>query len=492
MKAIKVLTQNFSIFTIMLLIVGFSATSPLWALTVNDAITYQGRLTNSGGQALNGTYTMRFQIYNASVGGTLHWDSGNTSVTVQDGIFDVHLVITNDIFNGEELWIAQTIDGELLGPRQEFLPTPMAHTLRPGAIIKGTANAVPNNYMLDVQLSNNVFGFNRGAIAGQTTTGNAIYGLAPNGRAVYGQTEDGYAIYGFDGGSNSNQGYGGYFYSTNGIGVYGYSSANRTHPNIFAPGVYGQSNQGVGVYGRGDTSNSHSFYNEGGYFEGGNGIHARGTDSTGYGARIFSDNYRGMYVLGASGYYDAYFGGNTGISVSSVTTRDAAAQSLVVNAGDVVIEPGDLVAMVGVAESPENGQSMLAVAKVDATNRDAVIGVAKQAVSAEMFLDDDNSGSIGLEPVDGVIAPASYLVIVTSGLAPEVNLDSLAVLSDSQSGVETVDMAISTMKVGSRMAVSTAGDIVPSIGATGGISIGRVAGPVNSANGTIPLFLKID
>ncbi len=139
----------------------------------------------------------------------------------------------------------------------------------------------PTTTLLEVQMNNDVFAFNRGAITGQTTTGNAIYGLAENGRAIYGQTQDGYAVYGFDGGSNANRGYAGYFYSTNGIGVYGYSGANRTHPNILAPGVYGQSNQGVGVYGRGDTSNSYSFYNEGGYFEGGKGLYARGTDSIG-------------------------------------------------------------------------------------------------------------------------------------------------------------------------------------------------------------------
>ena len=221
----------------------------------------------------------------------MRWDSGNRSVAVNDGLFETRLAITTDIFNGEELWVAQTVDGELLTPRQEILPAPMAHTLRPGAVVKGTANAIPNNYLLEVDMNNDVFAFNRGAITGKTTTGNAIYGLAENGRAIYGQTENGYAVYGFDGGSNANQGYAGYFYSTNGIGVYGYSGANRTHPNILAPGVYGQSNQGVGVYGRGDTSNSYSFYNEGGYFEGGKGLYARGTDSAGeqgYGARIFS------------------------------------------------------------------------------------------------------------------------------------------------------------------------------------------------------------
>ncbi len=173
-------------------------------------------------------------------------------------------------------------------------------------------------------IPNDTFSFWLRAVKGHATTGNAVHGEAPNGRAVYGQTNDGYAVYGFDGGSNANRGYAGYFYSTNGIGVYGYSGANRTHPNIYAPGVYGQSNQGVGVYGRGDTSNSYSFYNEGGYFEGGKGLYALGTDSAGelgYGARIYSSQYRGMYAQGASGWFDAYFGGNGGISTNGIIDR---------------------------------------------------------------------------------------------------------------------------------------------------------------------------
>ena len=336
---------------------------------------------------LTGTFTMRFEIYNAESGGDLLWDSGDSQIAVKDGLFEARLGITTDIFNGEELWVAQTINGELLTPRQEILPAPMAHTLRPGAIVKGTANAIPNNYLLDVQMNNDAFGFNRGAISGQSTTGNAIYGLADNGRAIYGQTEDGYAVYGFDGGSNANRGYAGYFYSTNGIGVYGYSGANRTHPNILAPGVYGQSNQGVGVYGRGDTSNSYSFYNEGGYFEGGKGLYARGTDSAGeqgYGARIFSSQLSRHVCTGQRFKLRCLLWrvpAGSAQSPMSIVWPIANLWSSIL--GDTAIEPGDLVAMVGVAASPENGQPMLAVAKVDDGNRNAVIGVAKEAVSDE-------------------------------------------------------------------------------------------------------------
>ncbi len=451
------------------------------AATIGDAITYQGYLTTENDKPLNGEYTMRFQIYNAQAGGALRWDSGNSSISVNDGLFETRLAITTDIFNGEELWVAQSVNGELLTPRQEILPAPMAHTLRPGAIVKGTANAVSNNYLLEVQMNNNVSGFNRGAITGQSTTGNAIYGLAENGRAIYGQTEDGYAIYGFDGGSNANRGYAGFFYSTNGIGVYGYSNGNRTHPNILAPGVYGQSNQGVGVYGRGDTSNSYSFYNEGGFFEGGKGLYARGTDSAGeqgYGARIFSNNYRGMYAQGSGSFYDAYFGGSGGISTNGIVNRAASTQSLVINLGNTDIEPGDLVAMIGVNTSPDNGQQMLAVARVDATNRNAVIGVAKEVVLVETIVFEDGSKSFDFVPTDGVITPNSYLVIITDGLAPAVNVSSLALVDNGE--------------IGDKVALAASGEMELSIRAVDEIVVGKVAGSVNEANGTIPMFIDID
>ncbi len=451
------------------------------AATIGDAITYQGYLTDENDVPLNGTFTMRFQIYNAQSGGVLLWDSGNIAITVNDGLFAARLDITTDIFNGEELWVAQTIGGQLLTPRQEILPAPLAHTLRPGAIVKGTASAIPNNYVLEARLNNNVFGFNRGAISGQATTGNAIYGLAENGRAIYGQTEEGFAVYGFDGGSAANRGYAGYFYSTNGIGVYGYSGGNRSHPNILAPGVYGQSNQGVGVYGRGDTSNSHTFFNEGGYFEGGKGLYALGTDPSGeqgYGARIFSSQYRGLYVQGSSGWFDAYFGGNTGISTNGIIDRSARTQALVVNLGETVIEPGDLVAMVGVTPSPEDGQPMLAVAKVDAQNSNAVIGVASAAVSAAVVAREDGSETIDFAPVAGLITPGSYLVIVTGGLAPAVNVTGLAHVAD--------------WEIGDRVAISTGGQLLLSGRAPEAIVVGRVAGPVDENKGTIPLFIDID
>ncbi len=198
----------------------------------------------------------------------------------------------------------------------------------------------------------------------------------------------------------------------------------------------------------------------------------------GYGARIFSTNYRGMYVQGASSWYDAYFAGDAGISTQSVTTRSASSQSLVVNQGSTVIEPGDLVSMVGLSASPENGQMMLAVAKVDANNRSAVIGVAKQAVAAAIIAFEDDSESMDFAPVAGASAPDSYLIIVTDGLAPAVNLTSLAFVAN--------------MQIGSKMAVSASGEMALSSSAADEIVVGKVAGPIDEATGTIPIFIDID
>ncbi len=467
-------------------LVGADATEPASApaATIDDAITYQGYLTDENDVPLNGSFTMQFQIYNAQAGGDLLWDSGNLNIAVNDGLFEAKLNITTDIFNGEELWVAQSINGELLTPRQQILPTPMAHTLRPGAVVKGTANAIPNNYLLEVDMNNDAFAFNRGAITGKSTTGNAIYGLAENGRAVYGQTQDGYAVYGFDGGSNANRGYAGYFYSTNGIGVYGYSGANRTHDNIFAPGVYGQSNQGVGVYGRGDTSNSHSFYNEGGYFEGGRGIYARGTDAegesflSGYGGRFYSNNYRALYALGDSDDFDAHFDGGVGIIVDGIVARSGGSRLLVVNGGSTTIEAGDLVAMVGVAEAPVTGNPMLAVAKVDESNHNAVIGVAEQAFTTDPLTHDNGRQTNNFIESGDSAVPKSYLSIITDGLAPAVNVSSLALVAEGA--------------IGDKIVVAANGRMTLTNDGADGIVIGKVAGPIDAANGIIPLFIDID
>ena len=67
------------------------------ATTLPTKMNFQGRITNSSGTALsNGTYNMRFKIWNAASGGTQQWSedrlvSASQGVTVTNGQFSVQL-----------------------------------------------------------------------------------------------------------------------------------------------------------------------------------------------------------------------------------------------------------------------------------------------------------------------------------------------------------------------------------------------------------------
>ena len=82
--------------------------------------------------------------------------------------------------------------------------------------------------------------------------------------------------------------------------------------------------------------------------------------------------------------------------------------------------------MVGITRHLKMGSRCWGWLKLDASNRNAVIGVAKEAISAETVAFEDGSEYVDFAPTAGVIAPNSYLVIITDGLAPAVNVSSLA------------------------------------------------------------------
>ena len=121
---------------------------------------------------------------------------------------------------------------------------------------------------------------------------------------------------------------------------------------------------------------------------------------------------------------------------------------------------------------------MLAVAKVDAENRNAVIGVAAESMSVATRILEDESEQIDFTPAIGASEPNGYLVIITDGLAPAVNLNSLAVATGWQ--------------IGDKVALSTSGELARSTGEIDGPAIGKVAGSFDEAAGTVPLFVDID
>ncbi|MEW6008876.1 MAG: hypothetical protein AB1629_04500 [Candidatus Omnitrophota bacterium] len=97
---------------------------------VPHLVRYQGYLTDSGGTALNGSYNLKFRIYNASTGGTMLWSETQTGVQVSNGTFTVLLGQVNPLnlsFNSD-CWISIEVnsDGEMT-PRQRITSVPYAY-----------------------------------------------------------------------------------------------------------------------------------------------------------------------------------------------------------------------------------------------------------------------------------------------------------------------------------------------------------------------------
>jgi hypothetical protein len=191
------------------------------AAEVTSNITYQGQLTDVAGNPLTGSYGLKFELYDAAGGGTKLWEQTLNGVAVQEGVFTVQLQVNANDLDGQALWLAITVDGQLLSPRQELTPAPYALSLRPGARIQGD---VPDPGVLV-----------------HNTTGVGVYGQSSHSYGVVGMTLDD-APY-------------------EAAGVHGHSVQPLT------AGVMGSSDAGWGVYGKiTNPDSTHSAivgYNEG-------------------------------------------------------------------------------------------------------------------------------------------------------------------------------------------------------------------------------------
>jgi hypothetical protein len=258
---------------------------------VASKMSYQGKLTDTSGKPLNGTYQMIFRIHEGPAStSTYFWDSGLMNVEVNKGLFRVELPADHDIFNGRELWLRIRVDGDWLTPLQELVPVPYALSLRPGAEIEGNTQAG-----WGVQVNWTHASATGGALYGQSATSVGVLGRSPGGYGVWGYSDDNYAVYGYDAGTDIAHGYGGYFASDNGIGVYGYSDATSYYTNMYTPGVYGRSANGVGVYGVTEGSGWKAY---GVFGEGQNGDGVRGYSESASG--VVGDSRYHIGVTGTS------------------------------------------------------------------------------------------------------------------------------------------------------------------------------------------------
>jgi hypothetical protein len=242
----------------------------LAASPVTSGFNYQGRLTDSSGNPLNGTYDITFRLYDAASGGTalaevLH------SVIVHNGLFATTITFDPTYFDGRALWLGIQVgyDPEMT-PRQALRAVPYALSLRPGAVIEGSLFDEPILWARTPAENGEAI---HAGVAGDGGTGVRVVALGEESRGVY-TTTSGNNSPGILAVTTGNVS-AGYFAQTSGydsIGVFSQTFGDSSE-GLFvlttgngSPAVYGYSIQDVGVYGTGKEA--------GGYFttaEGGTG-----------------------------------------------------------------------------------------------------------------------------------------------------------------------------------------------------------------------------
>ncbi len=92
-----------------------------WAF-VSQQISYNGHLTDAGGNPEDGVFTFTFYLYDAAVDGELLWNETQDNVTVNQGVFHVKLGDVNpiDLPFDEIYWLELEVNGEALSPRQQL------------------------------------------------------------------------------------------------------------------------------------------------------------------------------------------------------------------------------------------------------------------------------------------------------------------------------------------------------------------------------------
>jgi hypothetical protein len=389
--------------------------------TVASGISYQGRLTDAGGSSLDGTYAMRFVVYDDAVAGSALWDSGNLNVAVDRGRFTVQLGVAQADFNGKALWLNIIIEGETLSPRQEILPAPYALSLRPGADIVGDA-----------------IGPTDAALASYTpATGTALYADANGGVGLFGNSEQSYGVWG-----SSNESWGGYFTSEGGYGIR-VNTAGTAH---FDHGAYITSQGGYGVYAQsaqnqavrgeaGDVSGLQQplgavgvvgiGVNRGTYGSSQSGIGLYGASNSNYGLWAQSAQWRG--ATGRTSRPDNNYGLYTPDNLFSLNVNLAGAIMLVMrNGGETPLDPGDVVVFSGIDRSVSavDGPVTL-VSRASTANSTAVAGVVSSRFNLDAIdpalefpdrVGQDSMGEVEVTPA-GSAAPGEYVLVVVQGPA---------------------------------------------------------------------------
>jgi hypothetical protein len=133
------------------ILLGILLIGSLFAATSTQSLSFQGKLLDNSGVAVNGVRSMTFTLYPQSAGGAsvpnAMWSQ---SVNVQNGIYAVELDASAvDLTMVSEAWMEVTVAGETLTPRIHLTSSAFAqkaatanYALRAGEVVGLTLNAL--------------------------------------------------------------------------------------------------------------------------------------------------------------------------------------------------------------------------------------------------------------------------------------------------------------------------------------------------------------
>jgi hypothetical protein len=344
---------------------------------VGGRIPIQGRLTDASGTPVaDGTYSVRFALYDAATGGNEVCADTNT-VTVEDGLFysEIWGDCTSVVINGQQLYLGIKVESDAeMTPRQPILPVPYAFSLKPGAIISATTS----NAILHIE----------------------NWSSAGRGLRAYAMAETG-ANYGVVGASRSPNGFGGYFYNNGGgTGLYGESSATTGETY----GVHGEStsSSGRGVHGEATSASG--------------GVGVEGISTIGSG--VYASSGSGFGLYGRTGAASNNYGLFTPDNIYSLNYHSSGAMMHVMqNGGEDPLEPGDVVVFAGLG-SPlgTGGLPTIQVVGATAANSSAVAGVVYSRYSIEALTGAVSPENVAEEVTPGgPVLPGEFLLVVVQG-----------------------------------------------------------------------------
>jgi hypothetical protein len=149
---------------------------------VGGYIPIQGRLTDTNGNPLNGTYSIRFRLYDDPEA-VAELCSYTEVVPVTNGQFMVYIggvCALPGVFTGAQLYLGiQVEDDDEMVPRQPIYPVPYAMSLQPGAKIQGSVGG-SGLWVENTQSTGNVYG-----VRGSAASPDGYGGYFDNGGGGY-------------------------------------------------------------------------------------------------------------------------------------------------------------------------------------------------------------------------------------------------------------------------------------------------------------------